>query len=80
LVGSSSSSRLGRCHTISASARRAFSPPEKGAIGLVTMVAREVEAAQEVAQLLLAHGRRDLRRCHSGDSSWRSISTWCWAK
>ncbi|CSI89192.1 Uncharacterised protein [Vibrio cholerae] len=30
-MGSSSSSKLGFCHTINASTKRAFSPPEKGA-------------------------------------------------
>ena len=54
LVGSSSSSRFGRWRTISASVRRAFSPPEKRATGGRRHVAAKVEAAEEVAQLLLA--------------------------
>ena len=54
LVGSSSSRRLGFCRTISASVSRAFSPPEKWPIDGGRHVAVEVEAAQEVAQLLLA--------------------------
>ena len=57
LVGSSSSSRFGRCQTISASASRAFSPPEKCSIGLGRHVAGKVEAAEVVAQLLLARDR-----------------------
>ena len=61
MVGSSSSSRLGRCQTISASASRAFSPPEKLPTGCVDHVAAEIEAAEEVAQLLLARRRARAR-------------------
>src|SRR5258708_34551677 len=53
LVGSSSSSRLGRCQTIMASTRRAFSPPLMLPTACLTMSA-EVERAQVAAQVLLA--------------------------
>ena len=44
-------------------------------------VAAKIEAAEEVAQLLLARRRVEpCARCHSGDSSARSCSTWCCAK
>ena len=67
--------------TISASVRRAFSPPEKWRDRRRRHVAAKIEAAEEVAQLLLARCRaRSSRRCHSGDSSSRSCSTWCCAK
>ena len=54
LVGSSSSSRFGRWRTISASVRRAFSPPEKRATGDVAMSPRKSKPPRIVAQLLLA--------------------------
>ncbi len=60
LVGSSSSSRFGRCQTISASTRRAFSPPEKRCVSSVTL-SPETEAAEIVAQLLLQFLRRQTR-------------------
>ena len=63
LVGSSRSSRFGCCHTISASASRAFSPPEKPSTGGRRHVAGEIEAAEVVAQGLLARARVDARRC-----------------
>ena len=48
---------MGRCHTSSASASRAFSPPENGAIGFERHVAAKIETAEEIAQFLLARAR-----------------------
>ncbi len=57
MVGSSSSSRLGRVRMSRASARRVFSPPEKGSTGARRHVAAEVETAEVVAQFLFRRQR-----------------------
>ena len=62
LVGSSSSSRLGRCQTIMASTRRAFSPPLMLPTACSTMSPLKLNDPEEVAQILFARVHAQLAR------------------
>ena len=66
LVGSSSSSRLGRCQTISASVSRDFSPPENGPTGSAAWSPRKLKPPRKSRNSCSrVFGDRRVR-CHSG--------------
>ena len=66
--------------TISASVSRAFSPPEKRPTGCVAMSPRKSKPPRKSRSSCSRAAGSIRGRCHSGDSSSRSCSTWCCAK
>ena len=81
LVGSSSSSRFGRRRTISASARRDFSPPENGPTGASAISPRKSKPPRKLRRSCSrACGSRPQRDARAATPPRRSCSSWCCAK